>query len=712
VASCKPCPAGTFGSDVGLAACRACEGSSNAQLGSASCQCLGLNRVYLREVGSCVCISGYAPSDGSPPDEDSEVDCQRRVYTRCAADQALDSNGVCRAATDCADECDGAPGTREAGLGVCRCENAVTAKEVCDSACRARLPRVTFSAVGDIAVAEEAGGAVKRFPASALAGLGGGARCRLRDQSDCRILTVSMDPLAGGFVSDFQAPAVLGLDAIALRSSLSGRSGEGRGLAAQGNRSLAEEVSQLAPIARAIHNPVVCAGAGSALMFQGLTREHYPVYQKDSLLNTNDAFDFGAFELLADRLREEDSAPSSFLFLFAEPGIYVFRDAGNAARETVVAVMGAGGACPASVMYEAQSYASLLQVGAHQKAVSLSPDWTLFLASCVGFLVVILLTAVTVSHIYNKNWDQDPARKSVLYQMKQYSKLVRSDIEDPKALVSINSEASAFQFRRQGATESVSAAESPDGAGAAKPKRAREARTLDLGELERLKEGLDQQVAEMRKLYSQDEHLELSDDEGGPGPDVTGQIQHLRRLIESNRAMLAGERGEDSDVGSDGSGGEASEAAGEAEERERQRQAEEEAGHEAAARKHELEEAQASKLREGVNEAVLGDFAEKAEELQEKLRRMGSTGVEVDSEKLMAEIGAGCEEMGRALEADKARQQELLRKRMEARRRKRAKLQGDLATVEDGIQQQQSELKGRKAAIEERHQKTFEQKCT
>jgi hypothetical protein len=203
------------------------------------------------------------------------------------------------------------------------------------------------------------------------------------------------------------------------------------------------------------------------------------------------------------------------VFVLAEAGIYVFRDAGNEAKETIIAVMAEGGTCPSSLMYEAKSYASLLQVGASLKAVSLSPDWSLFLAACAGFLVVILLTAVTVSHIYNKNWDQDPARRSVLYQMKQYSKLVRSDIEDPKALVSINSDSSAFQFRRQGASDAFVGADGGEAPGAGKAKRTHEAgRALDLAELERLKEGLDQQVSEMKKLYSKDEHLDLSEDEG------------------------------------------------------------------------------------------------------------------------------------------------------------------------------------------------------
>ena len=394
------------------------------------------------------------------------------------------------------------------------------------------------------------------------------------------------------------------------------------------------------------------------------------------------------------------------MFVFAEAGIYVFRDAGNAAKETIVAVMGEGGTCPSSVLYEAKSYASLLQVGAALKAVSLSPDWTLFLAACGGFLVVILLTGVTVSHIYNKNWDQDPARKSVVYQMKQYTKLVRSDIEDPKALVSINSDASAFQFRRAAATDAFVAADGGEAPPAAK--RTHEAgRALDLAELERLKEGLDQQVSEMKKLYSKDEHLDLSGDEGDG--DMNAQILYLKRLIEQNKTLLSGEGGDDSDIGSaDGQADEEAEQKADAEAQRKQK--EEEEYQEAARKARELQEGKASSLRDGLNDEVLADFAEKAELMQERLRELNSAGG-VDASKLLAEIGASGEEMGRALDADKARQAELLRKRMEARNRKRAKLQGDLAAIESQIDTQEQNLKARKEAIENKHDTAYEEKC-
>jgi hypothetical protein len=463
---------------------------------------------------------------------------------------------------------------------------------------------------------------------------------------------------------------------------------------------------------RAIRNPVVCAGAGSAILWSDLSAEHYPMYQKNSLLNSNDQFDFGAFVRLGEELKAddgEDEAPSSFLFVFAEAGIYVFRDSGSAAKETIVAVMGGGAACPSSLMYEAKTYSALLQVGASMRDdVSLSPDWSLFVASCIGFGVVIVLTALTVSYTYNKNWDQDPARKSVRYQMRQYTKLARSDIEDKKALVSINSEASAFQFRRQTAGDASGAPQgAAGGAGPLPTQRGKQARALDLEELEKLKSGLDQQVRDMRKIYSKDDHLDLSDDEDDP--DVHGAITYLKRLIESNKSILAGEGGDNSDIGSAESDEESDGEERRAKEREEKEQKEKEFNRIQADAERATGE-RAAQLRDAASTTALEDFAEKAEQLKDKLRRQG-TGAEVDAGKLLADIGTSCEEMGRVLEGDKARQQELLRKRQEARRRRRAKLQGDLGNLQEQVAEREKDYAKAQDDVASKHTKEYDGKC-
>lgn len=257
---------------------------------------------------------------------------------------------------------------------------------------------------------------------------------------------------SGDFLADFQLPSILGQPRRKLHTR---RYLQGEAPTFARDLQAAKAASKST---NAIRNPVACTTAGSAVVFEDLSAKHHPVYQKDSLLNTNANFDFGAFVKHAAQLKSGKSKATSFIFTFNTAGIYVFKDSANSAKETILAIMAAGGACPTNLIYEAKRYSTLLRVGAAlRQDVSLTPDWTFFLASCIGFFVLVLLAALTISYIYNKNWDQDPARKVVQYQARQYKKVKRSDIADEKALVSINSEASSFQFRQQGKADAFKA---------------------------------------------------------------------------------------------------------------------------------------------------------------------------------------------------------------------------------------------------------------
>jgi len=77
------CPDDTFGDAIALTECKSCGGSSNSLEGENTCQCIGLNRKYLREIESCVCIQGYVVPDGSDPNVDSPDDCEEEIYDRC-----------------------------------------------------------------------------------------------------------------------------------------------------------------------------------------------------------------------------------------------------------------------------------------------------------------------------------------------------------------------------------------------------------------------------------------------------------------------------------------------------------------------------------------------------------------------------------------------------------------------------------------------------
>ena len=72
---CKPCPANTYNNEVGQTSCVPCEGTTVAEIGSTTCRCVGLNRKYLSSTGSCVCMSGFEPVDGTESTADGFSDC-------------------------------------------------------------------------------------------------------------------------------------------------------------------------------------------------------------------------------------------------------------------------------------------------------------------------------------------------------------------------------------------------------------------------------------------------------------------------------------------------------------------------------------------------------------------------------------------------------------------------------------------------------------
>ena len=174
---------------------------------------------------------------------------------------------------------------------------------------------------------------------------------------------------------------------------------------------------------------------GSALLFEGLTAKHYPVYLHASLVNTNAAFDFSPFAALAV------DPPAQFIFTFQDAGVYMFGDAETPTKTTVVAVMADSQKCPADLLYEAKTQAALLKAGiAIRKDLVYSPEWGFFFGIVAAVLVLITLSVFVVGYVYTKSWEVLTGR-NVKYQAKQYAKVQEEDPENPDALVSINADA-------------------------------------------------------------------------------------------------------------------------------------------------------------------------------------------------------------------------------------------------------------------------------
>ena len=54
--------------------------------------------------------------------------------------------------------------------------------------------------------------------------------------------------------------------------------------------------------------------------------QQYPRYFKDSILNTNQDFDYGPFKKLEDMILVQNITVQTFSYIFREKGIYVFEN--------------------------------------------------------------------------------------------------------------------------------------------------------------------------------------------------------------------------------------------------------------------------------------------------------------------------------------------------------------------------------------------------
>lgn len=74
----------------------------------------------------------------------------------------------------------------------------------------------------------------------------------------------------------------------------------------------------------------------------------YPVYYKESLLNSNLGFDYGEFLQLETAILQGKEI-DMFIFTFYDAGVYVFRDSKSNNEYMIVSVLGDGRSCPADL---------------------------------------------------------------------------------------------------------------------------------------------------------------------------------------------------------------------------------------------------------------------------------------------------------------------------------------------------------------------------
>jgi len=117
-----------------------------------------------------------------------------------------------------------------------------------------------------------------------------------------------------------------------------------------------------------IPSAIICTQPYGAVSFE-VSSSHFPVYSKDSILNTNDYFDYGLFEKLKTKLVNAGMDISGFIFTFTEQGVYVFMDYSESTSLTIVKV---DESCPAeaNIIPLTEENLRLLDITAEENPIS------------------------------------------------------------------------------------------------------------------------------------------------------------------------------------------------------------------------------------------------------------------------------------------------------------------------------------------------------
>jgi len=145
---------------------------------------------------------------------------------------------------------------------------------------------------------------------------------------------------------------------------------------------------------RGYYNPTLCLQAGESVFWELDSAAHYPVYQKDNFLNSNQDFDYGVFEQLADQLAV-GAGIKTFAFTFREEGTYVFADAANDQHLTIIAVLPLSQPCPNGYRVLPTSATSLNPLGVGRIVTPYTePDLTLVWALFGMFMGMSVIVAI------------------------------------------------------------------------------------------------------------------------------------------------------------------------------------------------------------------------------------------------------------------------------------------------------------------------------
>uniref|UniRef100_A0A7S3KUF9 Uncharacterized protein n=1 Tax=Euplotes crassus TaxID=5936 RepID=A0A7S3KUF9_EUPCR len=319
----------------------------------------------------------------------------------------------------CALECTGigdGTGTYIESVGKCECSTVGDYDSGCAAASCTTNKYIEYDCDGKTTVYNSDGTvATSAYDPSTISGVYGDFKCT---RSDCKCTTSSLTVSGDRFVYDFQeskvAQRILRNLGIPTKRRL-----EGRDLATT----------------TTITNPITCVTAGNMVEFNvDSTTKSYPVYMKDSLLNTNSKFDYAGFLNLATTIEGGTATVSTYVHTFDTEGTYVFMNSLNNYMQTIIRVVSTTSSCASTTSVSAATLASLYSLNLSTTSETKTVDMTFFIrviATKIG-LLVLLVGFVTYMHSLDKNWTFLPFLRKKKEEEEEMEKRKRAKQQEKK----------------------------------------------------------------------------------------------------------------------------------------------------------------------------------------------------------------------------------------------------------------------------------------
>jgi len=298
--------------------------------------------------------------------------------------------------------------------GICECGEVSQVDEVCDSECRASRRRVQYNHKEELFTVVTSNGTSVIFSKNSISA-GDLSRCA-GNSTSCELHVVRAT--VAGFVGIYN-PSASYLSNLFNTTS----SGTSKRSWLHNLRAAEEDTGIL--------HPIVCLQSGSGILFDvSESKTSYPQYSTHSLLNTVASFDYGPFRDLA-LLMPSNVNMKTFAHFFSTAGTYVFSDATDTSKLTVVRVLEDGETCPNGETFMPLTESNLLSLGIAAIAeIPLTPDWNLIGVLLLGFFSLCASTLGCLTYFKSKGWVNLNARHkkriSELTDINEKMKLIQS----------------------------------------------------------------------------------------------------------------------------------------------------------------------------------------------------------------------------------------------------------------------------------------------